>query len=84
MMERFNFVYAFSLAEAVMTLHGFHKDETICDIDVWIADGNCYLKSHGGYVTKAHADNNKSEGLSSFLLLALLEAQKATSAPSPT
>ncbi|GJU33852.1 hypothetical protein Tco_1182206 [Tanacetum coccineum] len=30
MMERFSFAYAFSLAEAVMTVHGFHKDETIC------------------------------------------------------
>ncbi|GJR35939.1 hypothetical protein Tco_1211623 [Tanacetum coccineum] len=30
MMERFSFAYVFSLAEDVMTLHGFHKDETIC------------------------------------------------------
>ncbi|GJX87299.1 hypothetical protein Tco_0339313, partial [Tanacetum coccineum] len=38
MMERFSFAYAFSLVEAVMTLHGFHKDETICDIEAWIGD----------------------------------------------
>nr|GEX04160.1 protein prenyltransferase alpha subunit repeat-containing protein 1 [Tanacetum cinerariifolium] len=29
-MERFSFAYAFSLVETLMSLYGFHKDETIC------------------------------------------------------
>nr|GEV22672.1 hypothetical protein [Tanacetum cinerariifolium] len=47
-MERSSFAYAFSLVEALMSLRGFHKDETIYAIPLDVVD--LFLAAvHGGW-----------------------------------